>query len=345
MKKKIVFYLSAIVALVMIYISYKIYTIVLITNTNFTENKIYVFIHTDATYEEAEKIFSPYIKDMEKFRLLAQQKKYNTNVKAGRFLLKKDMSNNSIINALRQNVPLNLAFNNQERIENLAGRIGKQLEIDSLDVLQSFLNPKFLSENNLKEDNILSIFLPNSYEVFWNISADKLRDKLHREYIKFWTDARILKAKNQNLTPLQVIALASIVHKETVKADERPRVAGVYLNRLKIGMPLQADPTVIYAVKKASNNFDQVIKRVLFKDLEVDNPYNTYKTLGIPPGPIAMPDVNAIDAVLNPEIHDYIYFCASVTKFGYHEFAITSAQHNENAKKYQQWLGAQNVNR
>lgn len=345
MKKKIVLYLSAIVAIVMIFVAYKIYNIVFIPNTNFTENKVYVYIPTDATYQEAEKIIAPYIKDLDKFRTIVEQKRYNTNVKSGRFLLKNGMSNNSIVNSLRQNTPLNLAFNNQERIENLAGRIGKQLEIDSLEVLQFFLDPTFLSENNLNEDTVLSIFIPNSYEVFWNTSAEKLRDKLLKEYTKFWTDERIQKAKNQNLTPLQVVSLASIVHKETVKADERPRVAGVYLNRLKIGMPLQADPTVIYAVKKSENNFNKVIKRVLNKDLAVDNPYNTYKVQGIPPGPIAMPDVNAIDAVLNPESHDYIYFCASVEKFGYHEFAVTAAQHQENAKKYQQWLNNQNINR
>jgi UPF0755 protein len=345
MKKKIIFYLSAIIALAMLFIAYKIYNIVLIPNTNFKEKETYVYIPTDANYTEAEQIIAPNIKDMDKFRTLAVQKKYNTNVKSGRFLLKKDMSNNSIINALRQNVPLNLAYNNQERIEDLAGRIGKQLEIDSLAILQSFLDPKFLSENELNQDNVLSVFIPNSYEVFWNTTAEKLREKLHKEYVKFWDKERLAKSQKLGLTPLEVVALASIVHKETVKVDERPRVAGVYLNRLKQGMPLQADPTVIYAVKKSENNFNKIIKRVLFKDLEIESPYNTYKIQGIPPGPIAMPDVNAIDAVLNPETHDYIYFCASVTKFGYHEFAISQAQHNENAKKYQAWLQTQNINR
>jgi UPF0755 protein len=254
------------------------------------------------------------------------------------------MSNNSIINALRQNVAVNLAFNNQERIENLAGRLGKQLEIDSLVVLQSFLDPKFLSDNGLNQDNVLSVFLPNSYEVYWDTSADKLRDKLFKEYVKFWNEERKSKAEKLGLTPLEVSALASIVHKETVKADERPKVAGVYLNRIKIGMALQADPTAIFAYKKSKNDFNLVIKRVVNVHTSIDSPYNTYLVQGIPPGPIFMPDINAIDAVLNPENHEYIYFCASVTKFGYHDFAISFEQHQENAKKYQAWLNAQNIN-
>jgi UPF0755 protein len=344
MKKKIIFYLSGFVAIVMIVIAYKIYNIVLIPNTNFQEKEIFVYIPTNSNYEDAEKIFAPYIKDMDKFRTLAAQKKYNTYVKSGRFLLKKNMSNNSIINALRQNIALNLAFNNQERIENLAGRIGKQLEIDSLAVLQSFLDAKFLSDNGLNQDNVLSVFLPNSYEVYWDTSADELRDKLFKEYVKFWNEERKSKAEKLGLTPLEVSALASIVHKETVKADERPKVAGVYLNRIKIGMALQADPTVIFAYKKLKNDFNLVIKRVVNVHTSIDSPYNTYNVQGIPPGPIFMPDINAIDAVLNPEQHDYIYFCASVTKFGYHDFAISFEKHQENAKKYQAWLNTQNIN-
>ncbi|MFM2264816.1 MAG: hypothetical protein RLZ77_232, partial [Bacteroidota bacterium] len=265
--------------------------------------------------------------------------------KAGRFLLKKGMNSNEIVNALRQNIPVKLAFNNQERLENFAGRIGAQLEADSLSVLNACLDPQFLANNGLNKNNVLSIFIPNSYEFFWNTSAEVFRDKMLKEYHKFWTSARVEKAKKLNLNPEEVIALASIVHKETVKADERPLVAGVYLNRLQKGMKLEADPTVIYAVKLVSNDFNQVIKRVLFKDLETNSPYNTYKFVGLPPGPIAMPDISAIDAVLNPAKHNYIYFCASVTRFGYHEFAVTPAQHEGNRKKYVAWVSSQGIKR
>ena len=243
------------------------------------------------------------------------------------------------------NVPVNLAFNNQERLENFAGRVGSQIEADSLSLLNAFRDSKFLQENGFTEENVLSMFIPNSYEFFWNTSATKFRDRMAKEYRKFWTEARLEKAKQLNLTPIQVSVLASIVHKETVKRDERPKVAGVYLNRLQRGIKLEADPTVIYAVKLKSGDFNQVIKRVLNKDLVTDSPYNTYMYQGLPPGPIAMPDITALDAVLNPEKHNYIYFCASVTNFGYHEFAVTPAQHEANRQKYVAWVNQQGIKR
>jgi UPF0755 protein len=192
---------------------------------------------------------------------------------------------------------------------------------------------------------VLSVFIPNTYEFFWDTTAEKVREKMAKEYRKFWNAERVAKAEALGLTPLQVSSLAAIVHKETVKADERPVVAGVYLNRLKKGMKLEADPTVIYAMKKQSGDFDQVIKRVLNKDLVIDSPYNTYKNYGVPPGPIAMPDISAIDAVLNPAKHNYIYFCASVTNFGYHEFAVTPAQHEVNRQKYIAWVNKMGISR
>ena len=166
-----------------------------------------------------------------------------------------------------------------------------------------------------------------------------------REYRRFWTDARLEKATDLGLKPSEVIALAAIVQKETAKVDERPRVAGVYLNRIRRGMLLQADPTVIFAIKKVSGNYDTVIKRVLYRDLELDSPYNTYKYRGIPPGPIAMPDISSIDAVLNAEDHDYLYFVADVENFGYHIFAKTLRQHNRNKQQYIRWVNANKINR
>lgn len=344
--KKIIGIFSVVLVTGLIIYGYMIYRDIFAPNTKFAEKEQFIFIPTDADYNEVKTLISPFIKDMDRFEMVANKKSYPAKEnKSGRFLLKKDMNSNDIINALRQNIPVNLAFNNQERLEDLAGRIGSQIEADSLSLLTAFKDPKFLSENGFTEDNVLSMFIPNSYEYFWNTNAVKFRDRMAKEYRNFWTPDRLAKAEKLNLTPLQVSALASIVHKETVKSDERPRVAGVYLNRLEKGMKLEADPTVIYAVKKKNDDFNIVIKRVLYKDLETDSPYNTYMYLGLPPGPIAMPDISALDAVLNPEKHNYIYFCASVTNFGYHEFAVTASQHEANRQKYVSWVNKQGIKR
>jgi UPF0755 protein len=314
-------------------------------NTKFSENELYVNIPTGATYNDVVKIIAPLVEDMERLSTVAEKKKYPQNVKSGHFLLTKGMNSNDIINSLRQNKPVQLAFNNQERLEDFVGRISTQIEADSLSLLNAFTDTTFLKENGFTKENVLAIGIPNSYEIFWNINAVKFRDRMAKEYRNFWTEERKELAAKQNLNPIQVSVLASIVHKETVKKDERPRVAGVYLNRLNKGIKLEADPTVIYAVKKNSGDFKQVIKRVLYKDLESNSPYNTYQNFGLPPGPIAMPDISALEAVLKPEKHNYIYFCASVTNFGYHEFAVTPAQHEVNRQKYVAWVNSQGIKR
>ncbi len=314
-------------------------------NTTFSKNEIYVKIPTGSKFEEVQKIIAPYIKNSSGFNFMASLRSYDKNVKPGRFLLKKGMGNYAIIASLRKNVPVKIAFNNQERLENIAQRIGSEIEADSLQLMMSFRDSTFLKKNSFTNENVIAMFIPNSYQFYWNTSADKFRDKMLEEYRIFWNKDRLAKAARLKMTPEQVITLASIVHKESVKLDERPKVAGAYLNRLKLGMPLQGDPTIIYALKLRDNNFNQVIKRVLYGDLRINSPYNTYINLGLPPGPIAQPDISAIDAVLNPEKHDYIYFCASVEKFGYHEFATTFEQHQVNAKKYASWLNSTGTKR
>lgn len=324
---------------------YMLYRQYFTPNTAFSDNQKTVLIPTNSSYAEVEEIIRPYIEDMEKFRATAEKKAYERNVKSGKFIIKRGMTSNDIVNSLRQPVTVNISFNNQETLERTVGRIAEQLEPDSLSLYKAFTDKVFMEENGFTEDNVLSVFIPNTYEFYWDTNPEKIRNKMAKEYRKFWNPERVAKAEALGLTPLQVSALASIVHKETVKADERPKVAGVYLNRLKKGMKLEADPTVIYAMKKQSGDFDQVIKRVLFKDLVIDSPYNTYKNTGLPPGPIAMPDITAIDAVLNPEQHNYIYFCASVTNFGYHEFAVTPAQHEVNRQKYVAWVNKMGIKR
>lgn len=314
-------------------------------NTQLEKEEFFVEIPTGSTYDDVKKIISPYVKSMSSFEIMAKLRSYPDHVKPGRFLLKKGMNTFQIVGAMRRNVPVDLAFNNQERLENLCERLSSQIEPDTTKLLAAFRDTAFLQKNGFSNETVFAMFLPNTYQVYWNISAEKFRDKMLEEYNKFWNKDRIAKATALNLTPVQVTTLASIVQKESAKKSERPTVAGVYLNRLAKEMPLQADPTVIYALKLRDNDFDQVIKRVLYNDLFIASPYNTYQNTGLPPGPIAMPDVDAIDAVLNAEKHDYIYFCASVEKFGYHVFAATYEDHQVNAKKYSEWMNAQGTKR
>jgi len=313
------------------------------TNNTQSKDEFYVKIPTGATYQDVEKILKPYVKNWSDFETIAKLRKYPDHVKSGRFVFKNGMSAFQQVSSLRHNMPVQLAFNNQERMENIAQRIAQEIEADSTSIMAAVNDSVFLNKNHFTKETVMAIFIPNSYEMYWNTSAVKLRDKMLDEYTKFWNTERLAKAKKLNLTPQEVVTLAAIVHKESVKKDERPKIARVYLNRLEQGMPLQADPTVIYSEKLKDNDFNQVIKRVIPEILRNNTPYNTYVNLGLPPGPIAMPDIDAIDAVLNPDANDYLYFCASVDRFGYHDFASTYEQHQLNAKKYTDWLNQQGI--
>lgn len=344
--KKILVAIVLIGLVVAAFIAYTIYQTMFVSNTAFNNDVAHVYIPTNATYQDVRAELEPLLKDMGKFDALAERKKYTTNIKAGKYAIKKGMNNNDIINSIRSNnIQVKLSFNNQESLKRLAGRVSTQIEADSLELYTAMSSPDFLKANDFSSKTALGMYIPNSYQFFWNTSAEQFRDRMLTEYNRFWNDERMAKVKALNLTPDKVMTMASIVQKETAKVDERKRVAGVYMNRLKIGMPLQADPTVIYAIKLNSGNFDQIIKRVLYKDLEIDSPYNTYKYAGLPPGLITMPDISSIDAVLNYENHDYFYFVADVKNFGYHKFAKTLSQHNVNRQEYIRWINQQGVNR
>ncbi|WP_452226523.1 endolytic transglycosylase MltG [Lacinutrix cladophorae] len=344
--KKILLAIAVIGLIVAAFFANFVYKAMFKPNTNFNNEEAYIYVSSTADYNEVREQLSPLLKDMDAFDALAEKKKYNTNLKAGRFVVKKGMNNNEIINSIRsKNIPLDLSFNNQERLENLAGRIAFQIEADSISLLKAMKEETFLKENGFNKESALSMYIPNSYEIYWNTSAEAFRNKMLKEYKNFWNASRTQKRNALHLSTNEVMSIAAIVHKETAKVDERPRVAGVYLNRIRKGMPLQADPTVIYAKKLKENDFNQVIKRVLYKDLEIDSKYNTYKYPGIPPGPITMPDVSAIDAVLNAEKHSYYYFVANVKNFGYHKFAKTLSQHNANRNEYVRWINKQGINR
>lgn len=306
----------------------------------------YLYIPTGSDFKEVENLIHPFLKRVKPFVLVAEKLNYPDAVKPGKYKISKGMSNFELVRMLRsgKQTMVNLSFNNQDTFEKLAGRISQQIEADSISLLKAFTDKTFLNAAGLNTNNAIGMYIPNSYEFYWNTTAEDFRAKMLDEYTKFWDASRLEKAKKLNLTKNEVITLASIVQKETASVNERPIVAKLYLNRLASDWPLQADPTIIFALKAKLGN-ELVIKRVFSKDLEINSPYNTYKNTGLPPGPISMPDITSIEAVLNPANHDYFYMCASVTNFGTHEFAKTLSQHNKNADIYQQWLNKQGVSR
>lgn len=316
----------------------------LVPNTAFNSKEAYIFISTGATYSDVRSDIEPLLLDIEKFDALAKQKKYNINVKAGRYRIARDMTNNDIINSLRsQNLAVTVAFNNQHSLGLLAQRISNQVEADSLSLMGVFTDSLFLSSNAFSKESALAMYLPNSYEFFWNTSAKKIRSKLQKAYNIFWTSNRKQKAKAMGLTPVEVSILAAIVQEESKELTEQPRIAGVYMNRLKNNWALQADPTLKFAAYQTKAYKNKVIKRVLNKHKKIESPYNTYIHTGLPPGLIAMPDLSAIDAVLNFESHSYFYFAADPSRPGFHRFAKTLYAHNANARRYQNYLNRQGI--
>lgn len=275
------------------------------------------------------------------FEWLAKQKRYELNVKAGRYLLKSGMSNNELIDLLRsgKQVPLMVTFNNIRLKEELAGRVGSLIEADSTRIIALMLDPQFVKKYGFSTETFPTLFIPNTYEFWWNTSAEQFVDRMAKEYKAFWTEERMAKAKRIGLSQSEVSILASIVQKETNMRDEQPTVAGVYLNRLRKGMLLQADPTLVFA------NRDFEARRVLNKHKEIDSPYNTYRYKGLPPGPICLPDPRTIDAVLNAQTHSYLYFCARADGSGYHSFATTYNEHLRNAREFQRELNRRKVYR
>ncbi len=341
--KKIIIIVLSILFIGGAIIGYSYYTKIYASNV--LEDAV-IFIPNNATFKEVTQLIEPHLKNKNSFAWVAKQKNYPNVIKSGKFRIKKGMNTNTLVNLLRsgKQMPVKVTFNNQDTLEKLAGRIAEQISADSTEILKAVLDEEFLEKNNFTKNNVLGMFIPNSYELYWNTSATKFRDRMLKEYNRFWNDSRLQKAKKLNLSEDEVITLASIVQKETAKISERPAVAGLYLNRLREHWALQADPTIIYALKQKHGQ-DYEVKRVLNDDLEIDSPYNTYKHTGLPPSLIGMPDISAIDAVLNPKNHDYYYMCASVTNIGSHEFAKTLAQHNRNAVKYQRWISKQGIKR
>tara|TARA_B100001250_G_scaffold247918_1_gene213131 strand:- start:1654 stop:2712 length:1059 start_codon:yes stop_codon:yes gene_type:complete len=315
-------------------------------NTNFNHNQSSFFIDSNDNLDSLAINLKPYLKSINNFIKVSKKKGYDNNIKPGKYLIKKGSSNNDIINNLRTNrLTVNVVFNNQERLEDLVLRISKQVMTDSLSLINSFLDPDFLSQKGFNSLNALSMYIPNTYDFYWDVSSEKFRDRMWKEYNYFWNEELEIKAKKINLSKIEVYILASIVQKESIKQIEKSRIAGVYLNRLKRNMKLQADPTVIYAIKKESNDFKKIIKRVLYKDLKIKSIYNTYYNRGLPPSPICMPDLSTIFAVLNPENHSFLYFVSDPENPGFHLFSENLIGHNRNKKKYINWLNKKKIYR
>ncbi|WBL43582.1 endolytic transglycosylase MltG [Algoriphagus halophytocola] len=279
------------------------------------------------------------VNDIVSFSFLAKVMEYQENVKPGLYVLQPKMTNLELVRLLRagRQTPVRVTFNNVRTKEDLAEKITANLEINEQQFLDLIQDSVYIRKFDFDEETVMSMFIPNTYELWWNTSAEGLFDRMYKEYQSFWTEERKSKASQLGLNEREVSTLASIVQAESQKADERPRIAGVYLNRLRLNMPLQADPTLVFAL----GNFE--LKRVLNVHKEVDSPYNTYMYAGLPPGPINLPDINSLDAVLNAEEHKYLYFCAKADFSGYHAFATNLAQHNANARRYQAALNAAKI--
>lgn len=295
-----------------------------------------ILIPTSSTFDDVKSILyqNGLIIHRNNFEWLAHKKKYDSNVKAGKYLITNGMSNNELINHLRSGnqQPVKLIFNNIRDIEQLSKRVSEQIEPDSISIINLLNDSIFISELGFDTNTIPTLFIPNTYEVFWNVSPHDFINRMQREYNNFWNSERKAQAELLKMSIPEIIILASILERESQKNDEKNTIAGVYLNRLRRGWLLQADPTLIYALGDFS------IKRVLNIHKEIDSPYNTYKYGGLPPGPICIPSISSIEAVLDNEEHDYMYFCARDDLSGYHVFAKTNRQHNRNAEKYRNAL-------
>lgn len=308
-----------------------------------TDKQAYLYVKTGASYSDVLQSIREQgiVEEPQYFGYIAEAMDYPKSVKPGRYKLYKGMSNRELIGNLRGGYQeaVKFRFENIRLKENFAGILGQNFEADSAAFSSILNNADVALSYGFTPDNFFTMFIPNTYEIYWNTSPDKIVARFHEEYNKFWNAQRKAKADSLQLSTQEVSVLAAIVKGEALHIDEMPVIAGLYLNRLERGMLLQADPTVIFA------NNDFTIRRVLNKHLSIDNPYNTYKYKGLPPGPIMLPSIAAIDAVLNHKKHDYIYMCAKDDFSGYHNFAKTVAEHLVNARKFQEALTKRNIMR
>ncbi len=305
--------------------------------------EVRIFVPTGSSFEDLTDTLrsTGVLKNERNFIITSRLKSFGRSVKPGSYIIEPAMSNNAIVNMLRsgRQAPVNVTFNNIRTLEELAGKIAGQIEADSAS-LSAFL----ADENNYLADGfdrrtVIAVFIPDTYQLYWSVDAVAFYRRMLKEYRTFWNEDRKAAAKALELTPADVSILASIVDEEASKADEKPRIAGVYINRLRLGIPLQADPTVKFAVN------DFTLRRILNRHLEVDSPYNTYKFKGLPPGPIRCPSRSGLEAVLKAEKHEYLYLVAKHDASGYHHFSRTLEEHNRYAAAYRRELNRRRIYR
>ena len=325
---------SVVFTLALVCFSYYFYQVFFTANIETKSKLTYVVVHRGDDWQAALKTIDAtgVVVDKLSLHFVAKLMKYPAHVKPGRYELKDGYTNRELINVLKAGLqsPLKLTFTNVRLRRELADKLSTQIDARSSQIDSLLSSSSYTQSLGFDTTTVISMFIPNTYELYWNTSAENLMKRMKKEYEKFWTPARDAEREKLHLTRVQVSTLASIVEAEQQQhADERPRIAGVYLNRLKRGMKLQADPTVVYA------NRDFTIKRVLNVHLQKDSPYNTYKYTGLPPGPINLPSIASIDAVLKPESNNYLYFCAKEDFSGYHAFATNVSEHIMNARRDQ----------
>ncbi len=335
---RIIFLLVLFIGLIGGWFAYEKYSEFMLPNVPEELADSFVEIPTGASFGDVKDLLKSQglIMNSVSFETVAKRLKYiKSPMRAGRFEVIPGWSNLTLVRHLRngQQSTVNVVLNNERLLEDVAGKVSGFIEADSLEILQSFSNEGLLAEYGLNMETMMSIFIPNTYEFFWNTDAHGFLERMKKEHDLFWSNQnRISKAEALEMSTSEVYTLASIVERETLKNDEKKRMAGVYLNRIRIGMPLQADPTLVFATR------DFGAKRVLDYHKNYKSPYNTYQNVGLPPGPISMASITSLDAVLNHEKHKYLYFCAKPDGSGYHAFAKTLSQHNQNAIKYRRSL-------
>ncbi|MDD5571995.1 MAG: endolytic transglycosylase MltG [Bacteroidales bacterium] len=333
---------SAILLIFIISALYNIYKEIYGNNTNvFQKEYEYIYIKSNSDFNDvvSQLVEKKIIKDRESFEWVAEMKKYKKHIHPGRYKITNEMNNNELVNLLRsgKQTPVELVFQCVRTKADFAEIISNQIEADKTELLSLLNNGDYMKKYGLNNENALVLFIPNTYQIYWNTTAEKFIERMAKEYNRFWNNDKKKKAGEAGLTPPQVSVLASIVEQETNMNTEKPIIAGVYINRLRNNKELEADPTLKFALN------DFTIKRILNKHKDIVSPYNTYMHKGLPPGPICIPSASSISSVLNYAKHGYIYFCAREDFSGYHNFAKTPEQHLINAGKYQRKLDELNI--